>query len=78
MVKLRPHTGAIASSTSFFILFISNKQYCYTNAWNVNVLKVPLYQVHKFFDDRESNIGHGIDTVYKSEQFNVSMLHILL
>ena len=76
MVKLRPHTGSIASSTSFFISFISNKQYCYTNAWNVNVLKVPLYQVHKFIDDRESNIG--IDTVYKSEQFNVSMLHILL
>ena len=76
MIKLRPHTGAIASSTSFFISFISNKQYCDTNAWNVNVLKVPLYKVHKFFDDRESNIG--IDTVYKSEQFNVSMLHILL
>ena len=76
MVKLRPHTGPIASSTSFFISFISNNQYCYTNAWHVSVLNVLLYKVHKFFDDRESNIG--IYTVYKSEESNVSILHILL
>ena len=72
MVKLRPHTGAIASTTSL----ISKKQYCCTDAWHVSVLNVPLYKVHKFFDDPESNIG--IYTVYKSEQFRVSMLHILL